>query len=74
MAKKEVAPVIAELQKLLKEEKLIFGADRALKLLRDGKITKVFLASNVKKTIRLSYNIMKPLYLNESVYLSRFPS
>jgi len=52
MAKKEVAPVVAELQKLLAEDKLIFGAKRTLKLLREGKVQKIFVASNCEKSIK----------------------
>ncbi|RMD58659.1 50S ribosomal protein L30 [Candidatus Woesearchaeota archaeon] len=52
MAKKEVAPVVAELQKLLAEGKLVFGAERTLKLLREGKVRKVFLASNCKQSVK----------------------
>lgn len=52
MAKKEVSPVIAELQKLLAEGRLVFGAKESLKLLREGKAKKVFLASNCKEAVK----------------------
>ncbi|MBT7902594.1 hypothetical protein HN587_01950 [Candidatus Woesearchaeota archaeon] len=41
-----MADVIAEIKKLLKEEKLIFGQDTTVKGLRQGTIDKVFLCSN----------------------------
>lgn len=46
MAKKVVAEVVAELKKLLEAKKVIFGAGVAVKLLRQGKIKKVFISSN----------------------------
>ncbi len=36
----------------LKKEKLIFGSDRTLKLLRNGKAKVVFLSSNVKDDVK----------------------
>ncbi|MBT5022310.1 50S ribosomal protein L30 [Candidatus Woesearchaeota archaeon] len=41
-----MSDAITEIKKLLKEEKLVFGADRTLKGLRTGGIAKVFLAAN----------------------------
>jgi len=52
MAKKEVAPVVAELQKLLVEGKLVFGSKETLKLLREGKAKKVFVSSNCKESVK----------------------
>ena len=37
-----------ELKKVLKKEKVIFGTDRAIKELKQGKIKMIFLASNCK--------------------------
>ncbi len=52
MAKKEVSPVVAELQKLLANNKLVFGTQQTLKLLREGKAKKVFLMSNCKPSVK----------------------
>jgi ribosomal protein L30E len=43
---------IEDLKKSLKENKLIFGADRTLKLLKNGKVSKIFLSSNCAPEIR----------------------
>ena len=47
MAKK-VAEIDAELRKLLASDKLVLGTDETVKLLRQGKLQKVFFASNCK--------------------------
>jgi len=49
---KVVADVGAELKKLLAGEKLVLGAEVTLKLLRQGKLKKVFLASNCSPQVR----------------------
>ncbi len=41
-----MADVIAEIKKLIKEDKLVIGKDEVLKGLRTGKFEKVFLAKN----------------------------
>jgi large subunit ribosomal protein L30e len=41
-----MADMIAELKKLMKEKKLVIGADETKKGLRVGKFQKVYLASN----------------------------
>ena len=46
MAKKVVADVVAELKKILESKKAILGAEETKKLLRQGKIKKVFVTSN----------------------------
>ncbi len=48
MAKK-IVDVVAEVKKLLEAKKLVLGTDETLKLLRQGKIKRVFLASNCKQ-------------------------
>lgn len=40
-----------EIKKLLKTDKLILGADRTLKALREGTAKKVFVASNVSEKL-----------------------
>lgn len=40
---------LSELRKALKDEKIIFGTKSTLKKIRDGKVKKVFLASNCPK-------------------------
>ncbi len=46
MAKTEVDAQIAEIQKLLKEKKIVIGTKLTLKNLKLGKISKVFLSAN----------------------------
>ena len=41
-----MADIIAEIKKLIKEEKLVIGKDEVLKGLRTGKFEKVFVAEN----------------------------
>ena len=41
-----MADVIAEIKKLIKEDKLVIGKDEVLKGLRTGKFEKVFVAEN----------------------------
>ena len=41
-----------KLQEALKKEKLIFGSNKILKLLRNGKLKVIFLASNVREDIK----------------------
>ncbi len=52
-----------EIKKLIRDEKLIFGRDIALKKLRLGKVEKIFLAKNcneeLKKDIEYYKNINK---------------
>ena len=46
MVKTVESGVVAELKKLLAAEKLVFGSERTLKLVREGKAKKVFLSVN----------------------------
>ena len=41
----------AEIRKLLGSDKLIIGTDRCMKLLREGQLKKVMLASNCDQTV-----------------------
>mgnify|MGYP001566018642 CR=1 FL=1 len=43
---------LADLKKAVKEEKLVFGTDRTLKMIRKGKAKKVFISSNCSKQVR----------------------
>jgi len=53
MAKKEeVSKDLKELKAKLQENKVVVGADRVLKSLKDKSLSKVFLASNAPKKIR----------------------
>jgi len=45
MAKRTVEGIVSELKKLLTDEKLVLGTERTLKLLRENKLEKVYLAS-----------------------------
>lgn len=51
MAKK-VAEIDAELRKLLASDKLVLGTDETVKLLRQGKLQKVFFASNCSQSTK----------------------
>ena len=44
-----VAADVEEIRSLIDEGKLIIGTDRTLKALRNGKVKKVFLSSNVSE-------------------------
>jgi large subunit ribosomal protein L30e len=63
MAKKTISAIAAEFKKLLSEEKMVIGTEGTLKLLRNGKAVKVFLAANcsdqVKEDIRQYCNMGK---------------
>ena len=52
MAKKVVTDIVAELKKVLESKKAILGGDVTLKLLRQGKIKKVFLSSNCDPKVK----------------------
>jgi len=52
MVKKVVADIVAELKKLLAANKAVLGTDETVKLLRQGKIKKVFLASNCNPQVK----------------------
>jgi len=41
-----MADVSAEIRKLLADKRLVLGTERALKLVRQGKLAKVYLSSN----------------------------
>jgi large subunit ribosomal protein L30e len=47
----ELQDVSKEIKQLLKTNKLIFGKEVTLKLLREGKVNKVILCSNSPKTL-----------------------
>ncbi|MBW3019176.1 ribosomal L7Ae/L30e/S12e/Gadd45 family protein [Candidatus Woesearchaeota archaeon] len=49
MAKKQVEGIVAELKKLMASDKLVFGSERTIKMLRDKGIKKVFLSSNCEE-------------------------
>lgn len=60
MAKKEIVDKdIAEIRKLLKGKKLTIGTEKTLKLLRLGKLEKIFLASNCPPKIIDNLNYYK---------------
>ena len=43
---------LEELRKAIKEKKLVYGANRALKLLRMGKISNIFIAANYPNPLK----------------------
>lgn len=47
-----MADIVGEIKKLVKENKLVIGADETLKGLRTGKFTKIFLASNCSEQLK----------------------
>ena len=49
---KVVVDSIAELKKELAGEKIVFGAEVNLKLLREGKLVKIFVSSNCNPTVK----------------------
>lgn len=49
MAKRKTLPLGREIQKLDEENKLIIGTEETLKKLKQGKVSKVYLSSNVDK-------------------------
>ncbi len=52
MAKKVVAEIVAELKKVLESKKAVLGVDVTVKLLRQGKIKKVYISSNCDPVAR----------------------
>jgi len=52
MAKRTVEGIVSELKKLLTDEKLVLGSERTLKLLRDKRLEKVYLASTCDHAVR----------------------
>jgi large subunit ribosomal protein L30e len=52
MAKKTIEPVLAEIKKLLGNEKLVLGTEETLKNLKQGKVAKVYLASNASEDLK----------------------
>ena len=47
-----MADIIAELKKLLKEDKLVLGADEVLKGLRTGRFSKIYIAANCPEQLK----------------------
>ena len=54
MAVKKEEKVVTELKKLLETKKLIVGTGRAMKLVKAGKLSKVFISSNCPLTVKES--------------------
>jgi large subunit ribosomal protein L30e len=52
MVKKAESDVVGEIKKLHAANKLVLGADETLKLLRQGKVKRVFLSSNCSPVAR----------------------
>ena len=49
-----MADVVGEIKKLIKEDKLVIGTERTMKLLKTGKVQKVYLATNCPEDVRES--------------------
>jgi large subunit ribosomal protein L30e len=56
-----MADIIAEIKKYVKENKLAFGKETTMKLLRNKGITRVFLASNCPSELMDDVNHYAPL-------------
>ena len=52
MAKKQVSGIVAEIKKLVESNEVVFGAEKSLKLLRQGKLKKLYLSSNCSDEVR----------------------
>jgi large subunit ribosomal protein L30e len=52
MAKKEVKDKIVEIKKLLGKKGLIIGTERTLKNLKQGRLNRVYLASNCSEKVK----------------------
>ncbi len=53
MARKQViSKDVKEIKQILEEDNAIIGADRTLKMLKQGRINKVFMASNCPEDLR----------------------
>ena len=52
MAKKKVEPILEEIKKALKENKVIIGTERSIKALRHGKVAKVLITSNCNEEVK----------------------
>lgn len=51
-----MADVSAEIRKLLADKRLVLGTERTLKLVRQGKLAKVYLSSNCPPTLKDDLN------------------
>ena len=51
MAKRQVTGVVAEIKKLIESDKAVLGADESLKLLRQGKLKKLYISSNCSEQV-----------------------
>ncbi len=47
---------LEELRKALKEKTITFGTEKTLKMLRNGKVKKVFISSNCSETVKQTIN------------------
>ena len=48
----KMADIVAEIKKLVKEERIVIGADETIKGLRTGRFEKIYLASNCSDKIK----------------------
>jgi large subunit ribosomal protein L30e len=56
MAKKKVSDVALQIRKLMDAGKLVIGTGRSLKMLRAGRLSDVFLASNCTSMTEETFN------------------
>ncbi len=68
---KQVVDYAWEIKKLQEQKKAILGTDRTVKLLRVGKVKKIFLASNAPRELKedlAHYNLVSPIEVIELAY------
>jgi len=59
-----------KLQEALKKEKFVFGTDKVLNLLRNGKLKVIFLANNVKEEVKEEVENLAKLGKTEVITLN----
>jgi large subunit ribosomal protein L30e len=70
MANESLDNVYQEIKIKIKDNKVIFGADRTLKLLKNGEIEKIVLASNCPNEFKERINYYKKINGNLQVFES----
>lgn len=67
--KKVMDPKVKELRDFIKQEKVVIGTDKTLKMLKTNQLSKVFLSSNCPNDIKESISLMCTLGSVEMVQL-----
>ena len=50
--KKEISPEILELKKELEDKRIVLGTKQSLKMLKDGNLSKIYLANNCQTAVK----------------------